>query len=43
MNELKLDQLKKIAGGAGSCGQNKGGNEAPSCSQPKPSHSGKCS
>ncbi len=45
MTELKIEQLKKIAGGAGPCGQDKGGNHAPapSCPTPKPAHGGKCS
>ena len=42
MTELKLDQVKQIAGGGGSCGQDKGGSPAPApaCG---PSKGGKCS
>lgn len=44
MTELKLDQVKRIAGGGGSCGQDMGGcpapAPAPACG---PSKGGKCS
>ncbi|GJE19362.1 hypothetical protein [Methylobacterium marchantiae] len=29
MKELKLDQIKQIAGGGGPCGQDKGGSPPP--------------
>ena len=40
MNELKLENLKKLSGGAGPCGRDKGGS-APSCA-PKPAPSNSC-
>ena len=44
MQELKLEQLKKLAGGSGSCGQDKGGSSS-GCNnnQPKSSCGSKCS
>ncbi len=41
MKELKLDQLKTLAGGGGPCGKDKGGSSAPDCGGK--SKSGKCS
>lgn len=41
MKELKLDQLKKLAGGGGPCGKDKGGSQpSDHCA---PSKSSKCS
>jgi len=41
MKEIKLDQLKTLAGGGGPCGQDKGGGKAPNDGPKKDSKGGK--
>lgn len=41
MKEIKLDQLKALAGGSGSCGRDKGGGKDPGKGPDKDSHGGK--